>query len=485
MKKRIAVLAVMSAAVCLTGCGSKAEFTTVQGNTVPIAVDETTVWDLTDYNTDESTGTGSGDTKTTTAAVKETVTGTGTSISVTTAGTNRTTAGTGTAGTGTAGTGAAGTGTAGTGAAGTNTQQNTDRSNQAATSGPVTQNSLLGKWETVSFSKDTGASTRYDLADPAHRSCYIGLDLQGEGRAFLTVGTEEHRASYSIIGTLLSVRTEDGGSPVIYDFSVSDDRRSLTVSLLNGRVTATLKPINRDFSILPYLFSEPLPDDNNIVGNWYLQELDQQNYNVENGVFVTIGYLTVNRDGTYVYQPGDGSLRKRGKVRIQYEELAGERYAYYAFYDDETNAFWHGTNTTEPNGRGILPIGNGGTLRLRPKEVFLYDYERYVGMWESGRCSIQIGTDRDRAVYHVTVRWAEDASEDYEWSYDCSGNDNGTLLECMGGGTLTRIVTAGGTETRSTVYSDGVAVFRLNGDVLLWQDGKEDRGNGMTFTRIG
>lgn len=218
-----------------------------------------------------------------------------------------------------------------------------------------------------------------------------------------------------------------------------------------------------------------------IVGEWRYQEQDMQTA----GVYEDAGYVTVDADGTYIYQPKDGSLRKRGTVAVAYDEHPdGSSTAYYAFTDAESGAFWIGTDSCDPNGKGAFYIGNGGTARLFPREPRYDDFGDYVGIWQCDRCTIQIG--EQGTGYLVTIHWADSASEDNVWSYSCSGMSDNTGLECTEGGTLTHIVTAAdGTENRTVVYSDGDASFRCRGGRLFWSDGKENKGMEMGFEKIG
>lgn len=107
----------------------------------------------------------------------------------------------------------------------------------------------------------------------------------------------------------------------------------------------------------------------------------------------------------------------------------------------------------------------------------------FIGHWQYDRCSIVIneqGTD-----FHVTIHWADSASEDNIWTYDCTLSDDNTRLECTEGGTLVHVTTAEDkTETRTEVYHDGTAVFTKKGGTLFWQEGKEDRARQLGFERI-
>lgn len=223
------------------------------------------------------------------------------------------------------------------------------------------------------------------------------------------------------------------------------------------------------------------PDVSVLTGEYRYQLRDEK----PGEFFIDEGYVTVNADGTYIYQPKDGSLRQNGVVQLEYDEYPdGSRSPLFVFREKESNEVWNGTYDCEPDGKGAFYLGNGGMARLLPKDQREDDFSDYIGIWQYDRCSIQIGGQGEG--YLVTIHWADSASEDNVWSYQCSGMSDNMGLECTGGGTLTHIVTAeDGTETRTVVYSDGTAFFRQKDGRLFWSDGKENKGMEMGFEKIG
>ena len=166
---------------------------------------------------------------------------------------------------------------------------------------------LYGKWETVSFSKDSGERVSYDLSDPVHRSYYIGLDLVRNGQSVLTAGTAEYPAELSFHGNTLTVTAMNNNTPQIYEFTVSADRRSMTVSFANGRIIAELKPAGSDFSIRDYLRVPQEPDIQEIVGEWcYLK--------TENSIDSVI---EVNVDGTFSETQISNNVMTFGTVKAE------------------------------------------------------------------------------------------------------------------------------------------------------------------------
>lgn len=223
------------------------------------------------------------------------------------------------------------------------------------------------------------------------------------------------------------------------------------------------------------------PDVSVLTGEYRYQLRDEK----PGEYFIDEGYVTVNADGTYIYQPKDGSLRQNGVVQLEYDEHPdGSKTPLLVFREKESNEVWNGTYDCEPDGKGVFYLGNGGMARLLPKDQLEDDFSDYIGIWQYDRCTIQIGEQGEG--YLVTIHWADSASEDNVWSYSCSTMSDNTGLECTEGGTLTHIVTAAdGTENRTVVYSDGDASFRCRGGRLFWSDGKENKGMEMGFEKIG
>ncbi len=281
MKMQWIMPVLLGAAICLTGCGRHGDLT-VQENSVPVLPIETAVSGTSGSSTESGTGTNA---TVKTAARRTTAVKTETSVSVTTQHTAD--------------------------AAETAAPQNIGgHSGRAAAT-----NMLYGKWETVSFSKDSGASVSYDLSDPVHRSYYVGLELNESGQSTLTVGTEDHSASTSMQGNLLTVCTVDPNNPVDMVFSVSEDRTRMTAELMNGRIIATLRRISHDLSIKDFLNARPVQDASALIGEWvYVNP-----HSVQESV------IEVQADGSFFETLVENNLITAGTVKA---ENGG-----YAFYD--------------------------------------------------------------------------------------------------------------------------------------------------------
>ncbi|MBR3044582.1 MAG: hypothetical protein IKI45_08880 [Oscillospiraceae bacterium] len=287
MKMQWIMPVLLGTAFCLTGCGKGNEIT-IQRDTAPVVPIETAV-----------SGTSGSSTETNTGSKKETIT----TVRQTTISKTE-------------------TAVLGTTQHTADAAENTAPQNNGSSSGKAAAaNMLYGKWETVSFSKDSGGRVSYDLADPAHRSYYVGLELNEGGQSTLTVGTEDHSASTSMQGNLLTVCTVDPNDPVDMVFSVSEDRTQMTAELMNGRIIATLKRISHDFSIKDFLNAKPVQDASVLIGEWVYVNPDSTPGSV----------IEVQADGSFFETLVENNLITAGTVKA---ENGG-----YAFYDSENHLY--------------------------------------------------------------------------------------------------------------------------------------------------
>ena len=301
MKLRWILPILMAAAISLTGCGIKQDMT-VQQDEMPVSPAETTFVLKTD--------TPSANTANTTA-----VTATQTTASVQTD--------------------AGKSSTAPNRTAETTAEGSRDGSGSGNSGGKTTSNSLYGKWETVSFSKDSGGSVPYDLSDPVHKSYYVGLDLNEAGQSALTVGTEGHPATVSFSGNTIEVCTVNRNNPVRMVFTVSADKNSMTAELMNGKIIATLKRVQNDFSIKNFLTADTPAESKysaaDLVGEWSFPGTFGNRNNS----------MTVRADGSVIMRYAAGATR-RGKVRIDKDTHPDGSVSYWYSLCDDDNTAWLG-----------------------------------------------------------------------------------------------------------------------------------------------
>ena len=170
-----------------------------------------------------------------------------------------------------------------------------------------------------------------------------------------------------------------------------------------------------------------------LVGEWYYQKQNPQ----DGALYDMAGFVTVQADSTYLYQPKDGSVPAKGTIKTDYDEYPdGDKVPFWAFYDNDGN-FFIGIYCTKDT-PDTFYIGNGGSERLVRKTANENPFDEYVGTWQCDRCSIRISDTTEQGLsYDVEIHWADSASEDNVWTYSCICSGDGTYIECMGGGTLT------------------------------------------------
>ena len=359
--------------------------------------------------------------------------------------------------------------------AGTTVTQNTSANGTEKTGETRNENDLYGKWETVSFSKDSGESVAYDFSDAVHRSYYVALDLNRDGQSGMTVGTESHPATFMLNGSRLTVGSVSRFNPVTMEFTVSEDKTRMTVELPNGRIIATLKRISTDFSIRKYQTAEP--DIGSLAGEWYYEHLSQ----TSNDTYDMVSLLKIEPDGSFRIQDMDGSEARNGQISVSYAVNPDDsKTPYYDFRIYGNSVFVLFCDQT-----GDARFLNWERLdRIRRRDLESTPELDYIGCWEYGDCTIQIGKNGE--VFEAEVRQSSDIGHntirEEIWNYNCRVSNDGTALECSGSGTLKYVDNTADIGTVSTdVYSDGSAVFKLKGSVLSWQDMKEDKGRLKSF----
>ena len=109
----------------------------------------------------------------------------------------------------------------------------------------------------------------------------------------------------------------------------------------------------------------------------------------------------------------------------------------------------------------------------------------YSGSWACDRASIEMNWEEEG--YRVLISWGSSAWENSEWEYSCYYHEEDKTLVSMPFGSRTDYVYGDDGELVSAteIYSDGSATFSLDGEgKLIWQDEKENAGDGMRFDRI-
>ena len=118
------------------------------------------------------------------------------------------------------------------------------------------------------------------------------------------------------------------------------------------------------------------------------------------------------------------------------------------------------------------------------EEAYWEAAEVFIGSWQCGRCNVEISPEEDDLK--VLIYWGGSASEVVEWVYTCQFDEYLNTLTSFGEASKTLVTFGEDGELVSAEeeYNDGEAVFRFDGNgCLVWEDAKENAGDGMAFER--
>lgn len=109
----------------------------------------------------------------------------------------------------------------------------------------------------------------------------------------------------------------------------------------------------------------------------------------------------------------------------------------------------------------------------------------FQGEWQCDRASISMNWEEEG--FRVLIRWGSSAWDHTEWEYSCFYHEENNTLVSVPFGTRTdyKYGDDGVLVSCDEVYNDGQATFSLDGEGrLIWQDEKENAGEGMRFERL-
>ena len=109
--------------------------------------------------------------------------------------------------------------------------------------------------------------------------------------------------------------------------------------------------------------------------------------------------------------------------------------------------------------------------------------DAFVGDWMCDRASIYI--DEDDNVYNVHITWGSSAFERAVWDYTCVLDPATGALTGVGKESTETYNDSGELTATDVVYTDGAAIFAIDGDALLWNDAKENVAEGKSQERVG
>ena len=109
----------------------------------------------------------------------------------------------------------------------------------------------------------------------------------------------------------------------------------------------------------------------------------------------------------------------------------------------------------------------------------------FEGVWQCDRATIELYWEEEG--FRALITWGSSAWEHTEWQYSCYYHEEDNTLVAVPFGIRTDIVYGDDGELVSAtdIYDDGEAVFSLDADgYLIWQDMKENAGDGMRFVKL-
>ena len=124
-------------------------------------------------------------------------------------------------------------------------------------------------------------------------------------------------------------------------------------------------------------------------------------------------------------------------------------------------------------------------IRFERVDALPDDAAAFEGVWQCGRATIAMYWEEEG--FKVLITWGSSAWEHSEWEYSCFYHDEDNTVVSMPFGTRSEVVYNDDGEIASVTeaYNDGEAVFSLDEEgYLIWQDQKENAGEGMRFEKL-
>lgn len=228
-----------------------------------------------------------------------------------------------------------------------------------------------------------------------------------------------------------------------------------------------------------------------VIGTWYEENaLDSRT-------------LTIDADGSYELAYRGGG-KEYGKIEIEIQDIDGTHSnTWYCFFKSDGSK-WEDLRLSwsddmpprlcsgfDSSAISFVMSGDYSPVEVNKTPVTAENpFDEYIGQWagetqwNGNNYYIQISRDRESINAEVS---AHSAVADYLWNYSCVCSEDGTYIECTGGGTLSRTDHApnGDILEPVTVYSDGAARFNIKGGTLFWEDSKEGTARQVGFSKIG
>ena len=109
----------------------------------------------------------------------------------------------------------------------------------------------------------------------------------------------------------------------------------------------------------------------------------------------------------------------------------------------------------------------------------------FEGVWQCDRATVAVYWEEEG--FKVQITWGSSAWDHTEWQYSCYYHGEDNTVVAVPFGTRDEYVYGedGELVSATEVYNDGEAVFSLDAEgYLIWQDLKENAGEGMRFEKL-
>ena len=235
----------------------------------------------------------------------------------------------------------------------------------------------------------------------------------------------------------------------------------------------------------PLYNEEEMETLRNLEGRWVYEIRDQSSD--EDFAGIKEGYITFRTDGTYTYEPLEGSPTN-GFITFFTEELIdNQKLSTFTLFHD-SGKYFIGCYCVQ-NDKNIYYTGNGGESRIvrdngnteaGTEEGISNSAEEFIGIWNCDRWAAIVEQNGER--FHVTINSPSESTGLNRWEYECTYSDN--QLNSVSGKNERITNNTDGSETASLINSNAEAHFSIdpNGS-LVWDDLTEPRDEALRFSR--
>lgn len=253
---------------------------------------------------------------------------------------------------------------------------------------------------------------------------------------------------------------ENGQNPVM----------NIVGTYMNDRCTATIEAQGENGAKVSAYWGETAKDG----FQWELTgtfnaETNRINYTDAKKMSVTYTDVDVYDVNEVVFENGAGYIQVNENGTLTWED------------DQDSNMSFEPLEFVTPDD---AEEADAASDSAEPAEEVSHDFADYTGIYGAGRCSIEIGGDKDNAT--ISVTWGSSAAEASVWTMSGSFDPDTLRINYSDSVKANRVYDENGEVASETVeYENGVGRIQFFGDgTLAWQDEQEaDQLIDMTFEK--